>query len=111
MCVLSSFIHNASHNPPEAKVMSYGGGVITLSDIWQYCWHSWVGFLCLTSTGNSFHIQNTPASLLTLQPHSSCSFSALELEARRKVRDLNHGELCWVAQVRAFLIFGFVLSE
>lgn len=25
MCVLSSFIHNVSHNPPGAKVMSYGG--------------------------------------------------------------------------------------
>ena len=32
-------------------------------------------------------------------------------ESWRKVRDLNHGGLFWVAQVRAFLISGFVLSE
>lgn len=60
-------------------------GVITLSDIWWYCWQNWVGFLCLTSTGNSFHIQDIPASVLTLQPHSRCSFSTSELKTR------NHG--------------------
>lgn len=78
MCALLSLMHNGSHSPPGPKVMSYGGRSNN-SDIWWYCR---VGFLCLTSTGNSFHIQDILASLLTLQPHSSCSFSDSELKTR-----------------------------
>lgn len=74
---------NGSHNPPGANVMSYRGSnnnsewhlVILLAELGE--------FLCLTSTGNSFHIHDISASLLILQPPSSCSFSASELKTRK----------------------------
>lgn len=101
-----------SHNPPGAKVMSYGGRSNNSE------WHlvillAQLGGLFVSHFHN-FHIQDIPASLLTLQHHSSCSFSASELKTRKPggksgiwIMESSAG---W-PQVRAFLISGFVLTK
>lgn len=77
--------------------------VIGLAQLGAFC-------LSLLFPGNSFHVQDVSPSLLAVQPHSSCSFSIPELRAKRKGWEWNHWELCWAAQVGAFLLSGFLLS-
>lgn len=97
--MFSGFSYTLSHNPPTkdsdgvvtrrlrwSLFLSCGLGWCLSSQIlWQGC-HSWVFFVFhfFSSTGKSFHVQDTSASLLELQHHSCSPVLPKRSEPREK---------------------------